>query len=544
MLRVARAGFEKLGWNLGVELGLARTNDLGNASPRVPIGRVALSERPRKLDLARIDVCDGDLLRSCRPRLEDLDGTPIGQLGDREAGDRCERRPVVERGDERLPSPGEELASLLRALLLGHVAEHEDHAEEAPAFVTNGGCAIVDRSLFAALRPEERMVREPYDYPLAKDLRHGALHPLPGALGENTEHLVESPAARLTHVPAGQAFGDRVHERNVAVAIGRDHRIADAAQRGLKPSTRLVFSLRARRASQRLRALLGERLDERSFLRRKPSRVVEAHPQETHGLSFDDERHAPKRGGPSPFRLHPRKRGKQHVVIALILGPNGLAGLQRRERLGIAGRLGDAADPVDDLGGDAAMTDELEGRPARFEHVERARVGADRSRPLFDDHGRHLGSGPHFGEGSGDVGESLEPPPRVSPQPLQEIRAIALNMPRKAQEPGGGKREQEAAPQGDQRACLRLRTTLAEKPAFFGADLFRIPLERVREALAFPKKGTGARLVQATGVHERDDLAQATHRRLCVAVRGLDILHLHGVVDHQIPDDRGLRSLF
>ncbi len=88
MLGAARAGFDERRGDLGIELGLPRANDLGNARVRVRIGRVSFAELPRELHLVRIRVRDRDLLRNVAPWLDDVDRAPVGEVGDRQVSDR------------------------------------------------------------------------------------------------------------------------------------------------------------------------------------------------------------------------------------------------------------------------------------------------------------------------------------------------------------------------------------------------------------------------------------------------------------------------
>ena len=299
MLGVLGARFEERRRDLGVELGLAGADHLGDPRRRVGIGRVAFAELARELHLARIRVRHRHLLRSGRPRLLDLDGAPVRELRNGEASHRPEDRPVVERRDERLARRREKLAANSLALL-----------------------------------------------------------------------------------------GSR-------------------------------FPLEVGRAHERLRALLRERLDEHALLGRERARLVKAHPEETHGLALDDEGKAPECLGPARVRPEPRERRKELEVVSLALGPERAAGFQRPEGVRRVRAIGDAADPLEEFGRDAAIAHELQRRPRLVEHVERARVGLRGAHALVDDDVGDLGPRARLREGGRDVGEALQPAARLADRGLE-----------------------------------------------------------------------------------------------------------------------------
>ncbi len=90
--------------------------------------------------------------------------------------------------------------------------------------------------------------------------------------------------ARVLVGPAGEPFGDLVHERHAAFGVGRDHGVADAAQGGVERCARAlgklprtVLTLEALSATQRLRALLREGDDELALIGGEGSFLVKPH---------------------------------------------------------------------------------------------------------------------------------------------------------------------------------------------------------------------------------------------------------------------------
>jgi len=97
MFAVARARLDQRGGQLGVEGGLSAADDLRNAGRCVGVGRVALRELTSELHFARVHVRERHLRGSRRPWLDELYGTPVGQLGNRQIGDGRKRGSIVER---------------------------------------------------------------------------------------------------------------------------------------------------------------------------------------------------------------------------------------------------------------------------------------------------------------------------------------------------------------------------------------------------------------------------------------------------------------
>ncbi len=279
VLRVPSACFEQGSRDLGVELRPPASNDLRHAARRVRVGRVALAELARVGHFRRVGVSDLDLLRRRGPRFHDRDRAPIGELRNREARDRGKGLPVVERRDERIGRLGKERASSLRALYGGDVAEDEHDAVELPVLIADRRPAVVvDRDLPPVARAQDGMVRQADHGPFPEHLRDGALDRFARRFREDPKHVIHRPAPRASCFgPSGQSLRDRVHERDTALGVGRDHGIADALQRRRKPAPRFVLALVEERALEPLGAVLPEGAHEGSLRGRERARGVKSH---------------------------------------------------------------------------------------------------------------------------------------------------------------------------------------------------------------------------------------------------------------------------
>ena len=128
-------------------------------------------------------------------------------------------------GPQRAPMLG------LRRLALGHVAEHEDHPHQLAAGLADRGAAVVDLDLAAVARDQHGVVREAHDRAFAQHADGGILDRLSRVGVEDPEDLAERSTPRLGLPPGSERLGHRIHEDDVATDVGRDHRVADAAQR-------------------------------------------------------------------------------------------------------------------------------------------------------------------------------------------------------------------------------------------------------------------------------------------------------------------------
>src|SRR5262249_45987663 len=91
---------------------------------------------------------------------------------------------------EQAPAFGHRLAPLgLQAAAIGDVAEHEDHAPDAPVGTYDGHTAVVDGMLGAVCGDEQRAIGQTGDGSDAEHAGHGAVDRLARALAYDTENL-------------------------------------------------------------------------------------------------------------------------------------------------------------------------------------------------------------------------------------------------------------------------------------------------------------------------------------------------------------------
>ena len=212
---------------------------------------------------------------------------------------------------------------------------------------------------------------------------------------------------------------------------------------GRERALRLDLTLGADRAQQRLRALLGERIDERALVAREAAGVVIPHREQADRPPLGDERHAPEGARPPPRRVVPRERGEERLVVGGRLRPQRRSRAHRGERGGVPRVLADLPDPFHDLRRRPALADEVQRRAGVVEEVERARVGARGAHPPLDDHVGHLGAGARIRQGHGKLRERPESVLRlpllvnvgVDPHPARDVAALVAYRCRTGQEP-------------------------------------------------------------------------------------------------------------
>ena len=114
------------------------------------------------------------------------------------------------------------------------------------------------------------MFGEPDDVVAMQDPADGIFDPLPGCSVDDVEDTPERLPGGLLLAPAGQDLGRPVHERDLALAIGGDHRVADAGEGDAEPLPLVAeaCSTRIRRTTSRERASI------RSF--RAMNRLIDA----------------------------------------------------------------------------------------------------------------------------------------------------------------------------------------------------------------------------------------------------------------------------
>ncbi len=318
--------------------------------------------------------------------------------------------------------------------------------------------------------------------------------------------------------PAGQGFGDRIHERHVALRIGRDHGVADAAQRGHQPATRLVLAFQALGAQQRLRAMSRQRLDEASLLGREPSRLVETDAKKAQGPAFGDQRHAPEGSGATLMRRRARQIGIEHGVVGVALGPGGQALLHPFEDVGVALRVGDALDPRQDLGRHAAIGDQLQRGSRRIQQVQRAGVGGGRSYAVVDDHPHHIGARAFLGQGLRQLRQCLQSLSRLVGQPADVTLVRPIAPPGQGDDAERKEREDDRSEQGSASGRRSDRLLLDQKTAHAVSNAPDVSTKRVHQPLAMSGRQNRERFAATPGANQSHHLGQVTHGRLRVGV--------------------------
>ncbi len=123
-----------------------------------------------------------------------------------------------------------------RALALGvalrrRVAKHHHDAEERAVGGLDGGGAVADRDLAPVARHEQGLRRERHAAAGGRDARQRGRGRPARALVERDEDRVDRRADGVGLRPSGQGFRHGVEDRHASFCVGRDHRVADAAER-------------------------------------------------------------------------------------------------------------------------------------------------------------------------------------------------------------------------------------------------------------------------------------------------------------------------
>ena len=106
-----------------------------------------------------------------------------------------------------------------------------------------GGAAVVDGDLRPIFPYEHGMVGQANDDPFPEHPGDRVFYRLAGLLVDDVEHLRDRSPGCVTKGPAGQAFSDRVQERDPAALVCSDDRVADARQRNPQPFTLLLYDV-------------------------------------------------------------------------------------------------------------------------------------------------------------------------------------------------------------------------------------------------------------------------------------------------------------
>src|SRR5207302_2693421 len=118
---------------------------------------------------------------------------------------------------------------------IGDVTKDEDDAGDSARAIANGRTAVVDGSLGAVGRDQDGAVGQADDVTLAEDAGDRALDDLPALLVHDAKDVRADLPASVGRAPPGQAFGDRIHEDDPPLSVGRDHGATDAFERAFQP---------------------------------------------------------------------------------------------------------------------------------------------------------------------------------------------------------------------------------------------------------------------------------------------------------------------
>ncbi len=117
----------------------------------------------------------------------------------------------------------------------GHVAEDEDRADDLALARADRRCTVVDRPFRTVPGDQNGVIRQADDHPVAERAGGGILDDLARSLVNDPEHIGERPPLGVGLGPAGQALRDGIEERDAALGVGRDHGVANAAERHAEP---------------------------------------------------------------------------------------------------------------------------------------------------------------------------------------------------------------------------------------------------------------------------------------------------------------------
>ena len=261
VLGIARRLLEHLVADLAVQLGGAAAQHAVDARARAGVGRVALLDVARELHPRRVDVLDRDALDAI-PAGE-VDRAPVGDLRDREAGDRPQRRLVLERVGQHAARLGQEPLAHLAALEVRDVLDHVDRQPHGAGLVDHrrglhARPAVVD----APARPVAHGHRR---RPLAEQRAPAGQHVEVQRLAVLAEHLeaVADGAGRRGQHLLGAREAEQPHRGVVRVdelPVGRlrGDRVGDALEDRREVVARLAQRGEQARVVDRQRAAVGQ----------------------------------------------------------------------------------------------------------------------------------------------------------------------------------------------------------------------------------------------------------------------------------------------
>ncbi len=236
---IDRGGLDLLRRDPGDDLGSSGADDGADPGRRVGIGRVALAQVAGEVDLRRIDVLDRQPL-DLSGGIDDLDGAPVPDPRDGEAGHAPEGLLVVEQFAEHGAGFGEEALVLLGAHAGGDVMEGVDR-ELGRAVRTGQGRRLDDRPVLLTAASNAEADRERLRRASGERVPAGQVgsREWPTVLGEQFEASEDLLGGRGKECFGRREADDggrhfvRVHQ--AAGSILHRHPVGDRAQDLLEP---------------------------------------------------------------------------------------------------------------------------------------------------------------------------------------------------------------------------------------------------------------------------------------------------------------------
>jgi hypothetical protein len=173
--------------------------------------------------------------------VEEVKVTEIREGADAEAGDGFQRGVEVLGAGKDQAGLRKEFQVALCAAALRNVAEDENDAVECAGGVMDGGAGVVNGDFRAVAAEEQGMVGEADDGAEAANLVDGGFDNVAGLFMDDAEDVAEGAADGVGLGPAGEGFGDWVHEDDLAGGLAGDDGVADTAEEGGEPDVAASF---------------------------------------------------------------------------------------------------------------------------------------------------------------------------------------------------------------------------------------------------------------------------------------------------------------
>src|SRR5215813_5965172 len=119
----------------------------------------------------------------------------------------------------------------LRLTFLRDVSEDENDSGDVARVVADGRAAVCNGLFGSVPRDENRVICQTDNSAFAEDPGDRTLHLLAPEFLKDPEDLADLPANGFMFLPARQRFRNRIHQGDAPMDVGRENRIADAAER-------------------------------------------------------------------------------------------------------------------------------------------------------------------------------------------------------------------------------------------------------------------------------------------------------------------------